>query len=118
MTLPRSTQISLDATPYYHCVSRCVRRAFLCGRDSKSGKDYEYRREWIESRMYKLAEAFALDIAAYAVMSNHYHIVLYIDREAASKWSLKEVLLAGKNCSKLPAWLSAIFRAIPSITVR
>ncbi|WP_444941269.1 transposase [Microbulbifer sp. ZKSA004] len=92
MTLPRSTQISLDSTPYYHCVSRCVRRAFLCGRDSKSGKDYEYRREWIESRMYKLAEVFALDIAAYAVMSNHYHIVLYIDREAASKWSLKEVI--------------------------
>ncbi|WP_444959743.1 transposase [Microbulbifer sp. VVAC002] len=92
MTLPRSTQISLDATPYYHCVSRCVRRAFLCGRDSKSGKDYEYRRGWIENRMYKLAEVFALDIAAYAVMSNHYHIVLYIDREAASKWSLKKVI--------------------------
>ncbi|WP_444917513.1 transposase [Microbulbifer sp. JMSA003] len=92
MTLPRSSQISLDATPYYHCVSRCVRRAFLCGRDTESGKDYEHRREWIENRMLNLAEVFALDIAAYAVMSNHYHVVLYIDKKSADKWSLLEVI--------------------------
>ncbi|WP_444914058.1 transposase [Microbulbifer sp. TRSA007] len=92
MTLPRSNQISLDATPYYHCVSRCVRRAFLCGRDIVSGKDYDYRREWIENRMHKLAEVFALDLAAYAVMSNHYHVVLYIDKKSADKWSLFEVI--------------------------
>jgi len=29
MPLPRYSQISLIATPYYHCISRCVRRAFL-----------------------------------------------------------------------------------------
>ncbi|WP_444908429.1 transposase [Microbulbifer sp. SSSA008] len=100
MTLPRSTQISLDATPYYHCVSRCVRRAFFCGRDTESGKDYEHRREWIESRMHKLAEVFALDIAAYAVMSNHYHIVLYIDTKSANKWSLTEVITRWKKLFK------------------
>jgi hypothetical protein len=30
MPKPRSSQISLIDTAYYHCVSRCVKRAFLC----------------------------------------------------------------------------------------
>ncbi|WP_445354873.1 transposase [Microbulbifer sp. EKSA008] len=92
MTQPRRSQISLDATPYYHCVSRCVRRAFLCGRDTQIGRDYEHRRQWVETGIQKLAAVFALDIAAYAVMSNHYHVVLYIDAKTAKTWSDTEVI--------------------------
>ncbi|WP_444943830.1 transposase [Microbulbifer sp. ZKSA006] len=43
--------------------------------------------------MQELADIFALDIAAYAVMSNHYHIVLYIDAKTAKSWSDSEVIL-------------------------
>jgi REP element-mobilizing transposase RayT len=93
MPKPRKAQVSLDATPYYHCVSRCVRRAFLCGSDSFSGKDYEHRRGWIEQRMTELASIFSIDICAYAVMSNHYHLVLYVDREQALSWSDSEVAI-------------------------
>lgn len=91
MTRPRSQQVSLDATPYYHCVCRCVRRAFLCGRDNYSGVDYEHRRQWVVERLAVLVEVFSIDLCAYAVMSNHYHVVLRIDQERAQSWSDAEV---------------------------
>jgi hypothetical protein len=56
MTKPRSSFVSLEDTSWYHCVSRCVRRAFLCGFDSSSGKDFDHRRQWIVDRMKQLTE--------------------------------------------------------------
>ena len=58
MPKPRKAQISLDATPYYHCVSRCVRRAFLCGLDQLTGKIYEHRRGWLEKKLLSLTLSF------------------------------------------------------------
>lgn len=92
MPLPRSSLVCLDNTPYYHCIGRCVRRAFLCGKDALTGRSFEHRRGWIVARLAKLAEAFAIDVCAYAVMSNHYHVVLKINTAQASAWSDDEVL--------------------------
>jgi len=92
MTKPRASQVSIDDTPWYHCVSRCVRRAFLCGDDRLSGMNFDHRRGWIAERIKQLAGIFAIDVAAYAVMSNHYHVVVRIDRERALEWSVDEVL--------------------------
>ncbi|GIU49375.1 hypothetical protein TUM4438_32880 [Shewanella sairae] len=92
MPRPRSTLISLEDTPYYHCCSRVVRRAFLCGDDKYTGKNYDHRRGWVEAQILKLTEVFAIDVAAYAVMSNHLHVVLYIDLDTVNSWSDREVV--------------------------
>ncbi len=73
-------------------LSRCVRRAFLCGVDDYSGKSYEHRRDWVESRLLELAAVFSIDLCAYAVMSNHLHLVLRVDLKTATEWTLEQVL--------------------------
>lgn len=92
MPKARQSQISLSDTPYYHCVSRCVRRAFLCGDDTPSGVSYAHRRQWIEDKLYALSRVFAIDLCAYAVMSNHYHVVLHVDVDQAMDWSRDDVI--------------------------
>ena len=92
MTQARKSQISLSDTPYYHCISRCVRRAYLCGVDKESGKDYTHRKEWIIKRLQILSKVYVIDICAYAVMDNHYHLVLKVNREAGDTLSDDEVI--------------------------
>jgi REP element-mobilizing transposase RayT len=92
MAQARKNQISLIDTPYYHCVSRCVRRSFLCGVDSYSGQSFEHRRGWVEKRLLFLSGVFSISLCAYAVMSNHTHVALHVDRDAALAWSVDEVL--------------------------
>ena len=91
MTIARSRQISLQDTPYYHVVSRCVRRAFLCGEDAHTGQSYEHRRQWVVDKLGQLSRLFAIVVCAYAVMSNHYHLVLKVESDTAANWSEREV---------------------------
>lgn len=92
MTRPRNQLVCVSDTPYYHVVSRCVRRTFLCGVDSHTGKSYEHRRQWIEERIRLLSSLFAIDLCAYAVMSNHYHLVVKLCPEQTQAWTDREVL--------------------------
>jgi hypothetical protein len=93
MTTARSLLVDPDAPGFYHCISRCVRRAWLCGVDPYSGTSYEHRREWVEKRLLALAEIFSVGIYAFAVMSNHVHVVLRIDPTAATAWTDEEVAM-------------------------
>ena len=92
--MPRARKhlVCLEDTPYYHVSSRCVRQAFLCGIDERTGKSYEHRRDWIEDRVRVLASLFSIELCAYAVMSNHYHLVVKLNPNEARSWSDDEVL--------------------------
>lgn len=92
MTRARKELISLEDTPYYHCVSRCVRRAFLCGKDQWSGQSFEHRREWVVERLKLMVKVYCIEICSYAVMSNHWHVVLKVDSDKAKNLSNEEVL--------------------------
>jgi len=91
MTAPRSLIVDPTESGYYHCVSRCVRRAFLCGYDRVLERDCSHRKQWIEDRLVELAQLFALNVYAYAVMSNHLHVVVQLEPGAATAWSAEEV---------------------------
>jgi REP element-mobilizing transposase RayT len=92
MGYARKHLISLQDTPYYHVISRCVRRAWLWGTDDFAGRDYSHRKQWVIDRLAQLSEIFAIEICAYAVMSNHYHLVLYVDRNKAKHWTAEQVI--------------------------
>lgn len=94
MGMPRARKhlVCVKDTPYYHVTSRCVRRAFLCGKDRLTGVSYEHRRHWIEDRIRVLASLFSIQVCAYAVMSNHYHLVVRIDSDEGRSWSDDHVL--------------------------
>lgn len=92
MTRARNQLIDLTATSYYHVINRCVRRSFLCGEDRYTHKNYDHRRQWLVDRIKLLSSIFSINIAAYAIMSNHYHIVLQVDKVKADAWTVDEVI--------------------------
>ena len=92
MTSARRQLIDANTTPVYHVITHCVRRAFLCGEDKLSGRSYEHRRGWIVDKIKALSAIFCIDICAYAVMNNHYHLVLKIDVDKAKSLTQKDII--------------------------
>jgi len=56
-----------EDTPFNHVMTRCVRRAFLCGKDKYSGNCYEHRRKPIVERIKLLASVFNIEVCSYAL---------------------------------------------------
>jgi hypothetical protein len=85
MATPRSMIVDEAVTRWYHCTSRCVRRAFLCGEGKHD------RKGWIEDRLRELVGIFAIDCGGFAVLDNHLHVLLRLDSPRATVWSAEEV---------------------------
>jgi len=106
MPVPRRLIVDSSTSGFYHCISRCVRRAFLCG------EGYEHRRKWIQSRLRVLAETFAVDVAAYAILSNHLHVVTRTMPDRVDGWSDREV--AARWLRVFPGYRNEAYDATPS----
>ncbi len=76
MTVPRKEIFIPTEVGHYHCISRCVRRAHLCGFDRLTGRSFNHRREWIRKRLAFLGNLFSMEIVSYSLMTNHIHTLL------------------------------------------
>jgi len=85
MTMARRDLVDVEVTRYYHCISRCVRRAMLCG------AGYEHRKQWIEERLELLSRNFAVSVCGFAVMDNHLHVLVRLDPALIADWSAEDV---------------------------
>ena len=112
MTTARKVLVNPEVTPLYHCISRCVRRAFLCGEGSA------HRKQWIEERLQELVKIFAIDVGGFSLMDNHLHLLLRLDLARAKAWSPEEVVRrwlllcplkdrSGKPVVVTAAWITA-----------
>jgi hypothetical protein len=102
----RSDVFDPETIGVYHCFNRIVRRSFLWGFDPYTGRDYCHRRDWFYQRLRYLAAHFAIDVLGYAVLSNHYHLVLRNRPDQVQKWSDRQVVAAWlricPRCSRKP----------------
>lgn len=87
MTIPRAKLIHPDVSLWYHCMSTCVRGAFLLRDDNR-----EARKRWIEERMEFLSGIFALSVGSYAILDNHLHLVLGLQPKRLAELSDEEIL--------------------------
>lgn len=117
MTVARSEIVDVALTRTYHCIAKCVRRAFLCGDDAYSGRNFDHRKTWIVDRLKVLASLFAIEVCAYAVLSNHLHLVLRLATARLAAWTDDEVLdrvsrLCPTCVAGLEQWTEAQRRAV------
>lgn len=100
MPMPRKSLVSVETTPSYHVVSRCVRRTFLFG--VVDNKDFSHRRDAIVAKLAELTKLFCIDISAYAIMSNHYHLVVRVQKQRALDLSVAEITARWSALFSLP----------------
>ena len=87
----RQTLIDPLQIQIVHVWNRCVRRAFLCGQDPLTGKDFEHGRFWARQRLEHLASVFAIDCITFSIMSNHTHQILRSRPDMVSQWDDRQV---------------------------
>lgn len=89
--LARSEVLDPDEVAVVHVIQRCVRRCFLMGNDPDSGKNYDHRKQWLEDQLQHFASCFGIDLIAFSILSNHFHLVLRSRPDVVACWDDAEV---------------------------
>ena len=74
-----------------HVYNRTVRRCFLLGDDPISGKNFDHRKLWIEQSLQHFAGYFGIDLLGFAILSNHFHLILRTRPDVVATWADGEV---------------------------
>ncbi len=74
-----------------HICARVVRRCFLLGVDPVTGKNHDHRKIWIEDQLKLLSANFGIDLLAFAILSNHFHLILRSRPDVVETWDDSEV---------------------------
>jgi hypothetical protein len=104
MAIARARLVDLSVSRWYHCLWRCVRKAFLLGEGADN------RKAWIENRLEELAQIFAVTVGGFSAMDNHLHVLVRLDPDIGTRWTGEEVVRRwgrlypprGKNRQVLP----------------
>jgi REP element-mobilizing transposase RayT len=83
MAVPRAKLVDPQLTCWYHCISKCVRGELLLDR---------VRKQWIQDRLEELVGIFAIEVAGFSVLDNHFHLLLHLNPKAPERWSKADVL--------------------------
>ena len=92
--LARSEEICESEVGIYHVTSRCVRRAFLMGKDVATRRSYDERRDWLLGLLMRYAPHFKVDVISFSLMANHFHLVLRNRPDLVEAMSDEEVIRA------------------------
>ena len=89
--LARAEVFSPEIVATVHVVARVVRRCFLLGTDSFTGKNYDHRKVWIEEQLNRFAASFGIDLICFSILSNHFHLVLRSRPDVVATWDDTEI---------------------------
>ena len=89
--IARAEVFSPDEVAIVHVMNRVVRRCFLLGTDPVTGKNFDHRKAWIERYLQQFAASFGIDLLGFAILSNHFHLMLRSRPDVVATWSDTEV---------------------------
>ena len=89
--LARAEVFNPNEVAILHVIGRVVRRCFLLGNDPVTGKNYDHRKIWIEDQLKQLAANFGIDLLSFAILSNHFHLILRARPDVVATWDVYEM---------------------------